>query len=253
MFKEKSLLSRFSDLASQKIMAPTVLFWCPFIVFLLGAGIAFFLAIYIFLAEGLIYQNFCLRSDCIESFQRLFAPVYGIGVLTSSLIIAIVTVLAAFTAVHTYQVSVKNSALANHIAHFNLFREYLTGEIAKLPRIDKKSVDIFKLFVFIFPRSRDGDLEPSSKYLDFLNDLKVFVHDTEEKYSGDRSGIFYSFKNHQGLLRRKLDLIGIRIDLKPNKTDFFLMEHDVYELIRRINECFCPSEMISAIPTPKYS
>lgn len=246
-------LKKISSYCIEKILQPETLFWVPLcaLLFFLFLAIAYFYLICT--GSALFSYELCFEPICIDNFRKAFFPVYNLLSTSLAFVAGLVAVLAAFTAVHTYQLSVKSNVLANHIAHFDMFREYLDGELNKLPRIDKKSVDVLKLFVFIFPRSREGEFTPSDNYVAFIDKIGYLIELTEGKYSGENSEVFYSFKEHQARVRVLLAECGIDVALKPNQTDFFRVEKEVYELLGKINECFCASRRIKSIPKPKYS
>ncbi|GEM_PF-1795214 len=242
-------VDQFIDL----LVRPRTLFIAPFFVFFLSFLLAIVYFVLIGLGSGVFYQKLCFSMACLDEFKDTFSPVYDFISTSIALVVSLVTILAAFTAVHTYQLSVKNNILANHIAHFDMFSDYLSVELGKLPRIDKKSIDGFRFFVFIFPNSREGDFSPSSAYIDFIDRLIDSIEMTGKKYSGEESEVFYSFKEHQRRVQQLVAECGIDLALKPNKTDFFKMEKEVYDLLQRINECFCTGRHIKCIPNPSYS
>ena len=127
--QKKHEIDGFAEKLTIKITHPNTLFWYPFIIAAIGLMLAFLYALSIFITEQLFFKNVCFRPECIEYFKDTFLPVYQVIGAIFTFIIGVVTVLVAFTAVHTYQISVKNTALANHIAHFNLFRDYLIEEV----------------------------------------------------------------------------------------------------------------------------
>ncbi|MCX5471619.1 retron Ec48 family effector membrane protein [Alcaligenes sp. A-TC2] len=246
-------VGKWVDQCIDLLVRPRTLFVVPFLVFALFFSLALAYFALIGFGSGIFYQKICFSTACIDEFKGTFSPVYDFISAFAPVVVALVTILAAFAAVHTYHLSVKNNILANHIAHFDMFSDYLSGELEKLPRIDKKSIDGFRFFVFIFPDSREGNFSPSTAYIDFIDRLIDSIKLTEGKYSGKESEVFYSFKEHQNRVRQLVAECGIELALKPNKTDFFKMEKEVYDLLQRVNECFCVNQNMKAIPKPSYS
>lgn len=250
---DRKIHEKISSSAILKIIKPSTLFWVPTVIALLSI----FLAILYFLSIGFVdeifYREVCFSPSCLKNFKDFFLPVYDLLAASLAWVVASVTVLAAFTAVQTYQLSVHNNILANHIAHFDMFRNYLEGEINKLPRIDRKSVDIFKFFSLIFPNSRKGEFVPSNRYKEFVKSVNNSILIAEQKYSGEKSEVFFSFKEHQGRVRQLLADCGIDIAIKPSETDFYRVEKDVYQLLNGVNECFCASHGVDSIRPPQYS
>lgn len=236
-----------------KIIQPATLLWAPAVFLILGLSLALAYFLIIGIEGGMFAREFCFTLQCVDDARKAFSPVYDIVSSLFAGLVAIVTVLAAFTAVNTYQLSVKSNVLGNHIAHFDMFRSYVEGELPKLPRLDKKTVDVFKLFGFIFPQSRDGDFFPCDEYAEFVDEIGGVIRHSADKYSGKNSEVFYSFKEHQARVRTLMAKCGIELAIKPSQTDFFKMEREVYELLRRVNQCFCAARKLSDIPTPSYS
>jgi len=250
---QTKILQKFTSDLIEKIIQPATLLWVPFSFLIFGLLVAGGCFIFIGLKGGMFDREICFSVECVHEAKKAFGPVYD--VLASSLtgVVAIVTVLAAFTAVNTYQLSVKSNILGNHIAHFDMFRSYIEGELPKLPRLDKKSIDVYKFFGFIFPESRDGNFVPCDAYAQFIEEIGGVIRISGEKYSGKNTEVFYSFKEHQNRVRFLIAKCGIDLAIKPSQTDFFKVEREVYELLRRVNECFCVAKKLSAIPTPSYS
>lgn len=246
-------MGKFESVFFEKFTKIGMLLWIPLFVLTIAILISIWFFIAIGIEKGLFNEQICYSYSCIRKFIIGYMPVYSFMSDILKFIAGLIAILVAFTAVKTYQLSVKNNVLSNHIAHFDMFKSYLNEELDKLPRIDKRSIDVFRFFVFIFPASAKGDFIPSDQYVQFINKINQIIKNLENKYSSEKSAVFNPFKDHQSELKEVLMQCGLDIALKPNQTDFFRVEFDVYELLRKVNECFCSAREIPLISYPKYS
>lgn len=248
MKKNDDYLS-FVDEIFKKVNDTRVLFRVFFWASLLVSVIFFTLIAVIGFNEEIFQKKLCFERKCFDYFFDLFSPAFQVLDGSIRYVLFVANILGVIIALNAYKENAKSNYLSTHLAHYSAFEKYVLNEIEKLPRIDKKTVDINFLYSYMFPKSRDGEFNASVQYTKVISDLAQFVDGEERMFHGDMETVA-PFKRHQNLVNEKLKSLNIRIPLKPNKGDFFKVEHDVYYLLNIINSCFCKD--VEKLPNPNY-
>ncbi|CNG88026.1 retron Ec48 family effector membrane protein [Yersinia enterocolitica] len=205
-------------------------------VVFLGGVIAIISFMHTFFYDELYKLNFCISSSCISRFSSKIDGILDIFRLTAWLLTLIAAVGGVLVALLTYKNGVDNSNLTNHIAHLNMFKDFVNSEMSKRNYISQDKVNIFKWYNLIFPESKVGNIKVSRDYIDKVEQIKKTIeHSNKEKT--ELSGKFY-YKNHQSSIIEKSSRIGIKISRGP-KNVFVDVEHQVFELIDCVNITFC--------------
>lgn len=248
MKKNNESLSFLDDIF-KKINDTRILFRIFFWTALTVAAI--FLAVFITIgfADKIFQRNLCFEKECFDNFLDSFSPAFQILEGSIKYVLFVANILGVIIALNAYKENAKSNYLSTHLAHYSAFEKYILNQIESLPRIDKKTVDINFLYSYIFPESRDGKFNASVQYTTFIISLAQFIAGEEKMFHGDMATMA-PFKNHQNSTNEKLRALDIKIPLKPNKGDFFKVEHDIYHLLNNINSCFCKD--MEKLPDPNY-
>jgi hypothetical protein len=200
--------------------------------------------------EGLFDYNLCLSNACVELFQNKTAASLAIAKATSDFLVALATVGGIVVAMLSYFSSVDNSALANHIAHYSTFQQYVHSEISKRRRVDISSIDTFFWYNLIFPHSKRGDMSVSETYKTIIGKVEATLHQSNQLVDTANPAGF-RFKNHQEEMKRSL--LGLRIAI-PNqpRLEFYEIEDQIVSLITCVNQAFSPEGEIPAFSLRKY-
>jgi hypothetical protein len=219
------------------------------IILFIGIVLGVLSFLYTIFSSNMQVTNFCFTSDCIKNFSKKIEGVITIFSLTAWLLTSIATVGAVLiallsyktgvdsykTGLDTYKTSVDNSNLTNHIAHLNMFRDFINGEMAKRNHIHQEKVNIYKWYNIIFPQSRDGLVIVSDAYYTHVGNIKEVI----ERSNGQKTNIteWFDYKKHQEAIIEATSVLGLKVSRGP-KNIFFEVECQVFELIDCVNITF---------------
>ncbi|HCH49632.1 MAG TPA: hypothetical protein DEV59_02870 [Proteus sp.] len=193
--------------------------------------------------------DFCLESRCINFLTKEITGVIALAQFFGWLITLIAVIGGAMIALRTYVSGVENSNITNHIAHFSLFRDFVSSEISKRKRISPDTVDIHKWYSIIFPNSKNGSLKYNSKYMDFLNGISNVI--LGANYQIDNLKGDYKYKVHQEKMIDSMKNIGITLSRGP-KNIFTEIEPEVFQLIDSVNVAFIENDILLNSIERKY-
>jgi hypothetical protein len=226
------------------------LFWI-FIILSVGC----MLAIGVFISE-IYFQDFdkghfCFSHRCVREFVEATCgkPLVVISE-TIQLIVSLATVGGIYLALKTYISNLNNSKLANHISHFSIFNNYINDELNRNTSIKRRSISVLAWYNVIFDSSRQGNLEISNKYIDFMNQLNNEIN-SSNLMASKATGGFFRYVDHQVRIQNTLRMISIEIDKMP-RNDFYEVEDQILSLIRNVNRTFCYSSYIPEIVERRY-
>ncbi|MQM32091.1 MAG: hypothetical protein CRU78_16905 [Candidatus Accumulibacter phosphatis] len=165
--------------------------------------------------------------------------------------VALATTGGIIVALLSYLNSASATALTNHIAHFTIFQDYVSNEIAKRRGISPGSIDILVLYNLIFSTSRNGKTDVSDGYIDFVCQLNALIDFSNEQAQRAKEGSF-RYKQHQERIRDHLMGAGLTVSFAP-RNDFFETEGQVFALIDRVNQSFCYSASVPVLIPRKYN
>lgn len=181
--------------------------------------------------------KFCLTSKCLTNAKEMYKPqiefLFGIASLMGSL----VTVGGIYVAVSTYLNNVSTNALSNHIAHLQVFQDYLVIEISKHDHLSVSSVDVYGWYNSIFSMSRQGSTNVSESYKLSLHSINDVILLSNAQSQSAINGSF-QYKQHQARMTQTLNDFGINMGFHP-RNDYFEIEGQVLKLIASINKAFC--------------
>lgn len=222
------------------------------IVAILAAGLVLSLAI----AAVTIYKQqlyrggFCLTADCVAFLAHAVSPALEVAKATLDVGVAIATIGGIFVALLSYISSASTAALTNHLEHLKVFTEYIEAELTKRDRLSRSNFDILLLYSKIFSQSRIGKTTVSEDYKEFILGLNRIIEESNERCSSGTPGGF-SYNGHQRLVRDHLKPLGITVVNAP-RNDYFEMESQLFSLLHRVSQSFCPAGLLPAICERKY-
>lgn len=208
------------------------------------AGISILLFVvsvgYTIYLEGLYKEKWNLSSNGIDFFYKKIQG--SISIITSAVwaITSIITVTGIIVALKTYNLNIKNNAITNHISHFEMFRDYINSEIDKRDMLNASKINIFCFYNLMFPKSRDGELELSDTYQDFILSVKEIIEDANSSITTETGN--YEYKKHQRAMIEKLSDVGITLSNGP-KNSFIIVEAEIFSFIDNINSAFSSVEL----------
>lgn len=179
----------------------------------------------------------CLTSDCLLNAKKIYKPQIDLLFGIISLIGTVATIGGIIVAVHTYLNNASTNALSNHIAHLQVFQDYLIIEISKHDHLSISSVDVYGWYNCIFTESTQGNIYVSESYklsVQSINDV-VLLSNTEYQSAEHDS---FQYKSHQTRMTLTLNNFGISMGFHP-RNDYFEIEGQVLRLITSINQAFC--------------
>lgn len=219
-------------------------------VLLIGFGFAATVAIITVSDQQLHLNDLCYSSDCVSRFAKTISPAISIAKATLEVGVSIATMGGIFVALLSYFSAARNAALTNHIEHLKVFTEYIESELGKRDRLSRAHFDVLFLYGKIFSLSRIGKTTVSNEYFEFLVGLNKIITESNERCSIGTPGGF-SYNEHQRRVREHMVGVGITVYMAP-RNDYFEMENQLFSLLERVNQSFCPSGVLPEMCHRKY-
>lgn len=195
-------------------------------------------------------RSLCLTNSCVKEFFGETDQSLSIAKATFDLGVAIATIGGIFVALLSYFTTASNGALTNHIEHLKVFGEYLESEISKREKLSTQSIDRLLLYGLIFNQSRVGKTTVSDEYREFLNQLNSIILESNERCVVGTPGGF-SYNDHQRKVKGHMAQAGIFVFHAP-RNDYFEMEEQLFSLIHRISQSFCPPNTLPKMIARTY-
>lgn len=188
--------------------------------------------------EGFYVRPICLANECVKEYLAKIDQGYTILKAAIDLAVSIATIGGIFVALLSYLSTSSNAALANHIEHLKVFCEYLDAEIKKRDRLSSQNIDSLLLYGKIFSQSRSGKTTVSEDYFDFIGRLNLIIEESNQRSIVGTPGGF-SYRDHQRKIKEHLAAAGIVVYIAP-RNDYFEMEEQLFSLLHRVSQSFCP-------------
>lgn len=201
-------------------------------------------------SQKLYNLDFCLQSNCINFFTDKISGVVKLVQFLGGVITLIAALWGATIALRTYISGVDNSNITNHIAHFSMFRDFVSSEVAKRKKISPDTVDVHLWYSTIFPNSRNGNLNHSELYKKYLAEIVSVIEDAN--YNIVELTGKYKYQTHQRRMMESLAKIGITINNGP-KNIFIDIEFEILCLIDSVNKTFIGEYPALCLIERKYS
>ncbi|WP_229617259.1 retron Ec48 family effector membrane protein [Vibrio parahaemolyticus] len=186
----------------------------------------------------------CFTSECLNNAKKIYSPQIELLFGIVSFVGTIATVGGIIVAVHTYMNNVSTNALSNHIAHLQVFQDYLVIELSKHDHLNISSVDVYGWYNSIFTESIQGRVHVSDSYKCSVESINNVILQSNIEAQTAENGSF-RYKQHQTRMTSILNDFGINMGYHP-RNDYFEIEGQVLKLISSINKAFCSnSEVIN--------
>lgn len=215
-----------------------VLAWLLGTIFIVGLSLAFATLAKTSFDKNFFSQDLCFSNTCVRDYISHIDQSLAIIKSTLDVGVAIATIGGIFVALLSYFNSAGNAALTNHIEHLKIFVEYIESEITKRDRLSSEHIDTLLLYNTIFSQSRSGKTSVSPEYVQFIMDLNLIIEESNQRCVVGTPGGF-SYKDHQRKIRDHLAPAGITVYTAP-RNDYFEMESQLFSLLHRIGQSFCP-------------
>lgn len=192
----------------------------------------------------------CLTSDCLINAKKIYNPQIELLFGIVSLIGTVATIGGIIVAVHTYLNNVSTNALSNHIAHLQVFQDYLVIEISKHDHLSISSIDVYGWYNSIFTESTQGNIYVSDSYrqsVQLINNV-ILLSNTQSQSAENGS---FQYKKHQNRMTSALNDFGISMGFHP-RNDYFEIEGQALRLITSINKAFCSNAGVINFETRQY-
>lgn len=200
--------------------------------------------------ENLFSLDICFTNKCVSDFGDSISTSLAVAKSTLDICVAVATIGGIFVALLSYINTANNNALTNHIEHLKVFSEYLESEIKKRDRLRSELFDSLLLYSTIFNESRHGNTAVSKEYIEFIVQLNNIVIESNQRCTTGTPGGF-SYRDHQKSIRDHLAKSGITVYLAP-RNDYMMMEAQLFSLINRVNQSFCPTQTVPAVEKSTY-
>jgi len=219
---------------------------------LLCVGILLVIATALFagFADGAFSRQICFQRECFKRVMYLYKAPVAIASATLIALSAVATVGGIFVALQSYVANVRATAFSNHISQLNAFLNYVSGEIAKRPRIAAQSVDSFYWYRMIFDNAGQGELEVSIEYVRLLQELAAAIGISND-LAGHPSRDRFRFVEHQQRMIAVFSAFGISMVRQP-RLEFFEIEEQVLSMVAAVNFAFCRRSSLPAVPDRLY-
>lgn len=194
--------------------------------------------------------DLCFTSDCLINAKKIYTPQIELLFGIVSLAGTVATIGGIIVAVHTYMNNVSTNALSNHIAHLQVFQDYMVIELSKHDRLSISSIDVYGWYNSIFTESAQGRMRVSDSYKQSVNSINnVILQSNSESQTAD-SGSF-RYKQHQTRMTSTLNDFGINMGYHP-RNDYFEIEGQILILISSINNAFCSNYEVINFESRQY-
>jgi len=219
-------------------------------VLLIGLGLSFAIFVSTVTDTKLYSKPMCFSAECVTRLTDAIQPALNTAKATLDVGVAIATIGGIVVALLNYLSSVNNAALTNHIEHLKVFTEYVETEIKKRDRLSQSQFDTLLLYGKIFSQSRSGKTTVSDEYRQFVVDLNSIIGESNERCTVGTPGGF-SYNDHQRRVRDHLIYAGITVYTAP-RNDYLEMENQLFSLLHRVSQSFCPTGILPEISSRKY-
>lgn len=232
---------------------PEIAFFSKLIFAIITVGfiVSIILFFIISIENEFFSRDLCFESECLESFSKIMAIPYSIAEGSVSVAVALTTIGGIYIALASYLSSISNAAFTNHIEHLKIFIDYLNSEIAKRDRLSPILFDSLLLYSTIFNQSRLGKTTVSAKFRNTIKKLNEKIEEANLRFEVGCTGGF-DYKKHQRDVRDLLAEVGITLYLAP-RNDYFDFEGQLFSLLNRLGQSFCPVGELPEISVRKYS
>lgn len=198
----------------------------------------------------LLSEETCWSTQCIEFSAKKHLGAFSWYSSWLATLYNITTIFGVAVAVLTYYKTKQSQAISNHFSNVDLFKTYISEEIAKKEWLSIASFDLMVWYLKIYPNSKLGDMDCSQEYVDLIHDLvKRLSESNSGIYNDKKTG--YQFASHQKSVKHIYRKIGISIK-ETNRLSFFEIEGEILDLIVKVNKTFPSHQEFRKFPVRAY-
>jgi hypothetical protein len=219
-------------------------------VLILGSFLSIVVLVVTTWRSGIYLSPLCFSNGCVKDYFSKIDQSLAIFKAVMDLGVSIATIGGIFVALLSYFSTSSNAALANHIEHMKVFCEYLESEVKKRDRLSSQHIDALLLYGKIFNQSRSGKTTVSDDYRVFSERLNSIIDESNSRSVVGAPGGF-SYKEHQRQVKEHLMGAGIVVYMAP-RNDYFEMEEQLFSLLHRIGQSFCPPGVLPDLVERNY-
>jgi len=234
------IIANFIKVKDISIITPTNLIKLVLFFFLLLLGFMSYSVFDEFYNDPDLIFSFCFSEECLVVVNNRFPTQLSLFKESIRATAIIITFLGLWTGLNTYNLTLSNSILNNHIANFKLFCDYCDIEVAKYGRIKKSKLNYFKLYDLLYPNSKNGVFDKFEPYYLYLAQIEKVVSDSSsfyESFNKDRGKKHYDYRRHQYKLIKVLADCGVTLEI-THRNDFYFIERELFLFIDSITAAF---------------
>ncbi len=196
-----------------------------------------------FVNDPNLTYSFCFSEQCLNVVKDRFPTQLAMFKESIRATAIIITFLGLWTGLNTYNLTLSNSILNNHIANFKLFCDYCDIEVKKYDRINKSKINYFKLYDLIYPNSKKGIFDKFDAYYSYLLKIENVISESSsfyEAHNSQRGKKHYDYRRHQYRLIKVLAESGINLEI-THRNDFYFIENELLLFIDSLTAAFTDS------------
>lgn len=208
----------------------------------IGFAFGVILLLFVLFCEDLFSLPLCGNNQCFVYFFGRISSVVVYFDFFGGVLLAIGALGVLFVALLNYLSSDRTYKFSNYISHLGLFNEYFCSEVSKRDSLSISSFDVYRIYALIFSvhKAKDGVIEISSEYQEFISRLNAEVERSNAMASNATGGSF-RYLEHQGRIKGVLASAGFEVQFQPKK-DFYEIETQLISLIDALSISFCNAD-----------
>lgn len=199
--------------------------------------------------------GFCLTSSCVDVVAIHFKKTIELYKSLLYMVVPLAGLFAGILGLNTYNLTVKNSIMNNHISNFKLFCEFIDRELKKKDLIDSDSIDYYILYSKLYPKSRQGLFECFRLYNDNIKNINNVIDASSRHYVASKStsvkSMEFKHTRHQYDIKEFFEIIGINVSVNHRNT-FNEVETQVLEFIDIVSKAFVENPILTKVNERKY-
>ncbi|WP_394165563.1 retron Ec48 family effector membrane protein [Photobacterium piscicola] len=200
--------------------------------------------------------GFCLTSSCVDVVAIHFKKTIELYKSLLYMVVPLAGLFAGILGLNTYNLTVKNSIMNNHISNFKLFCEFIDRELKKKDLISSDSIDQYALYSKIYPKSRQGFFECFTDYNSNIESINNVIDASSRHYVASKSNtsvknMQFNHTRHQYDIKECFEIIGINVSSNHRNT-FNEVETQVLEFIDIVSKAFVEKPILTKVNERKY-
>ncbi|WP_157956829.1 retron Ec48 family effector membrane protein [Salinicola aestuarinus] len=202
----------------------------------LGSLLFFIVLVLTYFSGGVYNKELCFSNQCFLNLYESMSASFEVLKFFGGVSLGFFALASFGVACKNYVTNKTAHETASHISYLSIFISYVSSEISKKYRVNKKSIDTIAWYNCAFPDSSKGVYEVSENYLSILIEIMGCVSVSNENYESVSDAQF-DYNEHQTRMKAVLFKLGIHIERMP-RSDFFQAEKEVLSFISSVNQSF---------------